>query len=44
VGRPYSSLPVLEPAYKKAGEGLFTRAGSDRTRVTASSWKRADLD
>jgi len=32
-GRPYSSLPVPERAYKKAGEGLFTRAGSDRTRL-----------
>ncbi|KAK4815546.1 hypothetical protein QYF61_003638 [Mycteria americana] len=30
-GRPYSSLPVPEGAYKKAGEGLFTRACSDRT-------------
>jgi len=32
VGRPCSSLRVPEGAYKKAGEGLFTRAGSDRTR------------
>ena len=32
-GRPYSSLPVPERAYKKAGEGLFTRAGSDRTSL-----------
>jgi len=32
VGRPYSSLPVPEGAYKRAGEGLFTRACSDRTR------------
>ena len=30
-GRPYSSLPVPK-RYKKAGEGLFTRACSDRTR------------
>jgi len=30
VGRPYSSLP--EGTYKKAGEGLLTRACSDRTR------------
>jgi len=27
-----SSLPVPEGAYKKAGEGLFTRACGDRTR------------
>jgi len=26
------SLPVVEGTYKKAGEGLFTRARSDRTR------------
>jgi len=32
VGRPESSLPVPEGAYKKAGEGPFTRARSGRTR------------
>jgi len=31
VGRLYCSLPVLKRAYKKAGEGLFTRACGDRT-------------
>ena len=31
-GRPQSSCPVPEGAYKIAGEGLFTRACSDRTR------------
>jgi len=31
-GRPYCSLPVPGGACKKAGEGLFTRAHSDRTR------------
>ena len=31
-GRRYSSLPVPEWAYKRAGEGLITRAWSDRTR------------
>jgi len=31
-GRPYCSLPVPEAVYKKAGEGLFTRACRDRTR------------
>ena len=30
--RPYSGLPVPEGAYKKAGEGVFIRACSDRTR------------
>jgi len=32
AGRPHSSLPVPEGAYKKAGEGLFKTAWSDRTR------------
>ncbi|GAB0192424.1 hypothetical protein GRJ2_001707700 [Grus japonensis] len=31
-GRPYSSLLVPEGAYKKAGDGPFIRAWSDRTR------------
>ena len=31
-GGPYSSLPIPEGACKKAGEGLLTRAWSDRTR------------
>ena len=31
--RPYSGLPVPEGAYRKAGEGLFIRASSDRTRA-----------
>ena len=32
AGRSYCSLPVPEGAYKKAGEGLFTSIGRDRTR------------
>jgi len=32
LGRPYRSLPVPKGAYKTAGEGLLTRASSDRTR------------
>jgi len=32
VGRPYCSLPIPEGSYKKAGEGVFTRASSDRKR------------
>ncbi|GAB0184388.1 hypothetical protein GRJ2_000904100 [Grus japonensis] len=31
-GTPYSSLPVPEGPYRKAGEGLFTRVGTDSTR------------
>jgi len=31
AGRPYSSLPVPEGAYRKDGEGLFTIACSDRS-------------
>lgn len=31
-GRRVSSLPVPEGSYKRAGEGLATRACSDRTR------------
>jgi len=31
AGGPYGTLPVPE-GYKRAGEGLFTRAWSDRTR------------
>ena len=31
LGRPCSNLPVPKGAYRKAGEGLFTRACSDRT-------------
>ena len=30
--RPYSGLPVPEGAYRKAGVGLFIRAGSDGMR------------
>ena len=30
--RPYSGLPVPEGAYRKAGEGLFIRACSDRMK------------
>jgi len=31
-GRPYCSLPVPEGAYRKAGEGLFTRVCSHSTK------------
>jgi len=39
VGRPYSGLPVLEGAYKEAGEGLLTRARRDRKRGTGFKLK-----
>jgi len=38
--RPYSSLPVPEGAYKKAGEGLFTKACSDRTKGNGFKLKK----
>jgi len=37
--RPYSSLPVPEGAYRKDGEGLFTRVCSDKTRGNGSKLK-----
>ena len=39
-GRPYGSLPVPEGAYKKEGEGLFTRACSTRTRGNGFKLKK----
>jgi len=38
-GRPYSSLPVPEEAYKKSGEGLLTGEWSGRTRVSSFKLK-----
>jgi len=35
-GWPYSSLPVPAGAYRRDGEGLFTRVCSDRTRGNGS--------
>jgi len=32
LARPYSSLPVPEEAYKKAGDGLFTKACSEQDK------------
>jgi len=40
-GRPHQ---VLKYHYRKAGEGLLIRAGSNRTREMALIWKRVDLD
>jgi len=39
AGRPHCSLPVPEGAYKRAGEGLLTRAWSDRTRSNGFNLK-----
>jgi len=39
VGRPYYSLQVPEGAYRKAGEGLLTRACSDRTKANSFKLK-----
>ena len=38
------TFQYLKGAYRKAGEGLLIRAGSDRTREMALNWKRVDLD
>jgi len=41
LGTPNSSLPAPEGAYKKAAEGLFTRAYSDR--CPGFSWDRVNF-
>jgi len=41
LGRPYCGLSVPEGAYKKAGEGPFTRACSDRTRGNSFKLKES---
>jgi len=38
-GHPIAASQYLNGAYKKAGEGLFTRACSDRTRVNGFKLK-----
>ena len=38
-GRPYSSLPVPEGAYRQDGEGLFTRVSNDKARGNGSKLK-----
>jgi len=37
LGDLIAAFLYLKGAYKKAGEGLFTRACSDRTRVLSAS-------
>ena len=34
----------LKVAYRKAGDGLFRRAGRDRMREMVLNWKRVKLD
>ena len=43
AGRPCSSLPVPEGAYKGAREGLFTSAWSDRTRSNGFKLKEGSF-
>jgi len=38
------TFQYLKGAYRKAGEGLLIRAGSDRTREMALNWQRVGLD
>ena len=40
MGRPYSAFQYLKRAYKKAGEGLFTRACSDKMRGNGFKLKK----
>jgi len=39
-----ATFQYLKRAYKKAGEGLFTRAWSDRARGKGFKPKRVDLE
>ena len=41
MGTPYSSLPVPQGNYKKAGEGLFIRACGDRIMGNGFKLKEA---
>ena len=43
-GHLRAAFLYLKGAYKKAREGLFTRACSDRTRGNGFKLKRIDLD
>ena len=38
------AFQYLKKAYRRAGEGLFKRAGSDKGGGMALNWKRVDLD
>jgi len=44
LGRLYRSFPGPKGAYRKAGEGVFIRDCSNRTRSNNLNWKRVDLD
>ena len=39
-----AAFQCLKGAYRKAGEGVFRKAGSNRTREMILNWKRVDLD
>ena len=43
LGRSNGGLPVPEGAYRKAGEGLFIRECSDRTRGNAFKLKESQF-
>lgn len=38
---PAVAFQYLRATYKKAGQGLCTRAGRDRTRENGSKWKES---
>ncbi|GAB0189086.1 mitochondrial enolase superfamily member 1 [Grus japonensis] len=44
LGDLIAAFQYLKGAYKKAGEGLFTRACSDRTRGNGLNGRKVDLD
>ena len=43
-GDPIAAFQYLKEAYRKAGEGRFTRAGSDRMSGNGVKLEEVDLD
>ena len=39
-----AAFQYLKGTYRKAGEGLFIKAYSERMRGNVLNWKRVDLD